>query len=141
MNTVLGRCDNGGMEETIFGFAEHHVHGVAMWVKLIIEVVGVVVIAVGVIFSLVCYGRHLLARDDANYLPLRLSLARYLIVALEFQLAADILGTAIAPSWNEIGKLAAIAAIRTILNFFLEREIAENREMLENPDAVINDEG
>jgi len=54
----------------------------------------------------------------------RLTLARYLSLALEFQLAADILSTAIAPSWDQIGKLGAIAVIRTGLNFFLAREMA-----------------
>ena len=36
---------------------------------------------------------------------------------------ADILRTAIAPDWDEIGKLAAIATLRTVLNFFLQREM------------------
>ena len=54
---------------------------------------------------------------------MRLRLARWLAVALEFTLAADILRTAVAPSWDDIGKLAAIAALRTLLNFFLQREI------------------
>lgn len=52
-----------------------------------------------------------------------LRLARWLAVALEFALAADILRTAVAPSWDEIGKPAAIATLRTLLNFFLQREI------------------
>lgn len=38
-------------------------------------------------------------------------------------LAADLVDTAIAPSWDQIGQLAAIAAIRTGLGFFLERDI------------------
>jgi uncharacterized membrane protein len=53
----------------------------------------------------------------------RLRLGRWLAVALEFELAADILRTAIAPTWNEIGQLAAIAALRTLLNYFLQKEI------------------
>jgi uncharacterized membrane protein len=53
----------------------------------------------------------------------RLTLGRWLAVGLEFLLAADILKTAIAPSWNEIGQLAAIAALRTALNYFLGKEI------------------
>ena len=56
---------------------------------------------------------------------MRLSLARFLVLGLEFQLAADVLRTAISPSFDEIGKLAAIAAIRTLLNYFLNREIAQ----------------
>ena len=53
----------------------------------------------------------------------RLALGRWLALGLEFALAADILRTAVAPTWHEIGQLAAIAVLRTALNFFLEREI------------------
>ena len=56
---------------------------------------------------------------------IRLTLARFLALALEFQLGADILSTAIAPSWDQIGKLGAIAVIRTGLNYFLTREMKE----------------
>ena len=65
--------------------------------------------------------------DDAapmtNQEDIRLELGRWLALALEFELAADILRTAVAPSWDEIGKLAAIAVLRTALNFFLRKEI------------------
>lgn len=53
----------------------------------------------------------------------RLTLARWLAVALEFELAADILNTAVTPSWSDIEKLAAIATLRTALNYFLQKEI------------------
>ena len=53
----------------------------------------------------------------------RLTMARWLAVALEFELAADILNTAVTPTWSDIAKLAAIAGIRTALNYFLEKEI------------------
>jgi uncharacterized membrane protein len=49
--------------------------------------------------------------------------ATWLVLALEFELGADIIRSAVAPSWNDIGQLAAIAAIRTFLNYFLERDI------------------
>ncbi|TCJ40942.1 DUF1622 domain-containing protein [Parafrankia sp. BMG5.11] len=55
---------------------------------------------------------------------IRLRLGRWLALALELLLGADILRTAVAPTWSEIGQLAAVAAIRTLLNFFLQREIA-----------------
>lgn len=54
---------------------------------------------------------------------IRLSLGRTLALALEFLLGADILKTAVAPTWNDIGQLAAIAVLRTGLNYFLEREL------------------
>lgn len=47
----------------------------------------------------------------------------WLLLGLEFELAADIVRTAISPSWNDIGQLAAIATIRTVLNYFLEKDI------------------
>ena len=53
----------------------------------------------------------------------RLRLGRWLAVALEFELAADVLRTAVAPTWNEIGQLAAIVVLRTALNYFLQKEI------------------
>ena len=46
---------------------------------------------------------------------------------LNLQLAADVLETAITTSWDEVARLAAIAAIRTFLNYFLERDLGEIR--------------
>jgi uncharacterized membrane protein len=51
--------------------------------------------------------------------------AGWLMAALTFQLANDIIISARAPTWDDIGRLAAIAFIRTFLNFFLERDIVE----------------
>jgi len=58
-----------------------------------------------------------------------LDYARWLIAGLTFLLAADIVETAIAPNWEDIGRLAAIAVIRTFLNVFLERDIVEARKI------------
>lgn|SRR5262245_15432505 len=49
--------------------------------------------------------------------------AAWLLLGLEFELAADIIRTAISPGWTEIGQLGAIAVIRTFLNYFLEKDI------------------
>lgn len=56
-----------------------------------------------------------------------LEFSRWLVAGLSVQLAADILETSIAPTWEEIGKLGAIAAIRTFLNYFLELDMSEIR--------------
>jgi len=56
----------------------------------------------------------------------RLRLGRWLVLALEFQVAADILRTAVAPTWDEIGQLAAVIVLRTVLNFFLQKEIEKS---------------
>jgi uncharacterized membrane protein len=54
--------------------------------------------------------------------------ARWLIAGLTFQLAADIVQTAFAPSWDEVGQLAAIAAIRAFINYFLEHDLAQEEK-------------
>ena len=54
--------------------------------------------------------------------------ARWLVAGLTFQLAADIIESTVVESWDAVGRLAAIAAVRTFLNYFLERDIAEVRE-------------
>lgn len=58
---------------------------------------------------------------------IRIQLGQWLSLALEFELAADILRTAVAPTWTEIGKLGAIVVIRTVINLFLQRDIDEAR--------------
>ncbi|WP_246268006.1 DUF1622 domain-containing protein [Nonomuraea typhae] len=70
-----------------------------------------------------------------DFTRIRLSLGRFLALGLEFQLAGDVLRTAIAPSWTQIGQLAAIATIRTALNYFLSREIAEERAQVQQAQA------
>jgi len=47
----------------------------------------------------------------------------WLLLSLEFELGADIIRTAISPTWTQIGQLAAIAVIRTFLNYFLEKDL------------------
>ncbi len=66
---------------------------------------------------------------------IRLRLGRWLALALEFELGADILRTAIAPTWAEIGQLAAIATIRTLLNYFLQKEI--DRAARRQPESAL----
>lgn len=68
---------------------------------------------------------------------IRLRLGRWLALALEFEVAADIVRTTIAPSWTEIGKLAAIVGLRTALNFFLQQEI--DREARQHPGRKLRD--
>lgn len=54
-----------------------------------------------------------------------LKFATWILLALEFALAADIVRTAVAPTWDDIWKLAVIAVVRTMLNYFLARDIAD----------------
>ena len=66
----------------------------------------------------------------------RLKLGRWLAVALELELGADILRTAVAPTWTEIGQLGAIVVLRTALNFFLQQEIDKAEARHPGPPAA-----
>src|SRR5678815_1339166 len=65
-----------------------------------------------------------------------LRFARWLVAGLTFQLAADIIESSITTSWESVGRLGAIAVIRTFLNYFLERDVAEARERQREPETA-----
>ncbi|HYY20679.1 MAG TPA: DUF1622 domain-containing protein [Thermoleophilaceae bacterium] len=90
---------------------------------------GAAVIVFGVVLAFSSYLLSELQIRPVAYEHVRLLLGRYLAVGLEFQLASDILGTAVSPSFTEIGKLGAIATIRTALNYFLAKEIERAMEL------------
>lgn len=95
------------------------------------EIAGAAVIFVGALWAaLRIVVEGLRYRSAAVFNPIRLSLGRFLTLGLEFQLAADILRTAVSPTFDQIGQLAAIATIRTALNFFLRREIAQEQRQV-----------
>lgn len=104
------------------------IQSAVQWLRLGVESIGALIIAMGVFMALGQFVSAALSRRAINFNMVRLSLARYLAPALEFQLGADILSTAVAPTPKEIGNLAAIAVIRTGLNYFLSREMREEQE-------------
>lgn len=117
---------------------EGFVMGVAQWVRLIAELISILIITVGIIIT-VYKGLKIYRLSSAEaYNLVRFTFSRYLVMALEFELAADIMGTAISPTWDQLGKLAVIATIRTFLNFFLQYEMkgekAGMKEKSENSD-------
>ena len=71
------------------------------WLRLAVETTGALVIAVGAIMAIYGFGRALALRQSESYVEVRLTLARYLALAIEFELAADILSKVIAPNWNQ----------------------------------------
>ncbi len=97
-----------------------------------VEAAGALIIFIGAVMAAVRFvGAALNRRHPGEFAAVRLGLGRYLALGLEFQLASDILSTAIAPTFEEIGKLAAVAAIRTFLNYFLAKEIERERDEVE----------
>lgn len=112
---------------------EEHFGDLLNWVALGVEAVAGLCIAVGAIEAVT----HLILLSARASRPaivhkrhVWVRFAAWLLLALEFQLAADVLRTTITPSWDDIGQLASIAVIRTFLNYFLEKDIEKYAEAL-----------
>ena len=103
------------------------IHQAARAIALALDSAAVVVVTIG---SIDAAGRIVasLARASTSHGDGKALWRRYgmwLLLALEFELAADIVTSVVAPTWVELGRLAAIAVIRTFLNYFLERDVSE----------------
>ena len=120
------------------GFGEHNLEDVVNVLVQVVEAAGALIIFVGAVIAFVRFLRAAVRPAGLDpFARLRLNLGRYLVLGLEFQLAADILRTAVAPSFTELAQLAAIAAIRTALNFFLGQEIKEETELVRSDQAAV----
>ena len=117
-------------EKGAFYSTEQTIVGAVQWLKLGVEAVGAFIIGYGVLLAIYQFAAHFRDKKSDNLNLVRLTLGKYLTLALEFQVGADILSTAIAPSWEQIGKLAAVVAIRPVLNYFLTKEV-ENEQKRE----------
>lgn len=94
-----------------------------------VEAIGAAIIVAGVVIAGVMYLLSELRIRPVAYEHVRLTLGRFLALGIEFQLASDILTTAVSPTFDDIGKLGGIAAIRTLLNYFLAKEIERAEQM------------
>jgi uncharacterized membrane protein len=117
------------------------------WLKVIVgylavgaEIAAAVVIGEAIVRGILSYIRRLFSRRQHfdNTQVIRLQLGRVLALGLEFTVASDILRTAVAPTHQDISNLAAIVLLRTLLNYFLEREIRQGEQSRspENPGGM-----
>ncbi len=100
------------------------------YIALCVEASAVLVATIGVFDTLGRIGAAIVHRTTAHGTGKLIwrRFALWLLLALEFALAADIIRSVISPTWQDIGELAAIAAIRTFLNYFLEKDLETTRE-------------
>jgi uncharacterized membrane protein len=105
------------------------------WVDRLSEQVIVVIDAIALLVIILGTVEATISLVRATFVPLErrtardvwLRYARWLVAALTFQLAADIVETSLTSTWEAIGRVGAIAVIRTFLNFFLDRDVEEIR--------------
>jgi uncharacterized membrane protein len=118
---LLPKLRSGMMKHWLIVLTEHAI--------LVIDAMALLVIAIGTVEALIRGTAVMLASPSGHERrDVWLRYARWLVAGLTFQLAADIVETSITDDWLTIGRLAAIAVIRTFLNFFLERDLNDVRE-------------
>jgi uncharacterized membrane protein len=99
-------------------------------VSVILECTSVICIIVGFATALFILVKSKQNKSTPLHRRLKISFGGWLSLALEFQLASDIVLTTVAPTYQNLIMLGAVAVIRTFLSYFLNREIKENLEML-----------
>jgi uncharacterized membrane protein len=110
---------------------ERALAAIVQYLTFFAELCGALVIAVAVVRGIIRFIPHILRESgaaDTYKEDIRLQLGKSLALALEFELGADILKTAVAPSFTIIAQLAAIIVLRTALNYFLERELRQTEQ-------------
>ena len=97
---------------------------------IMIEAMALIIIVIAAVeaFFVGLWAAFTLPMGNRRVRAIWLRFDRWLVAALTFLLSADIIGTALAPTWQEIGQVGAIAVIRTFLNYFLGRDLDELAE-------------
>lgn len=103
------------------------INGLAQYAAYFLETVAIAIILVGSIRTLIPYASHCMFSKQClkEYAVARIQLGHSLSLGLEFLIGADILKSAVSPSWQALGQLAAIVAIRSVINFLLIWELKE----------------
>ena len=108
------------MKDTLILITEHAI--------VVIDALALILVAVGTVEAFFAALRSMLSSASGHQRrEIWLRYGRWLVAALTFQLAADIIESSIAQGWDAIGRLAAIAVIPTFLDYFLERDLDEAR--------------
>lgn len=106
---------------------EHSLNVGAGAMQLFLEVISLFCIFLGLLTTgQVIWKQNRRSRTSPDFLgQIRVNFGRWLTLALEFQLAADIVNTTVAPSFEALIRLGMIAVIRTFLNYFLSKELEQ----------------
>jgi uncharacterized membrane protein len=117
-------------EASTYRAVEEYLITAVDYLRLVVEAIGAAIVGFGAVASASRYVLTLVGlREDSNT-EIRLYLGRFLALGLEFQIGADILSTAVAPTFDDVLLLGAIVVIRTVLNYFLSKELDRERQQV-----------
>lgn len=114
------------MEKAVLGFRDV-LDICGEFTEVALNAISLTFIVVGVVMAFIrTFQRKGVIRNaSGSHIYFRMTFGGWLVVALEFQLAADIVGTIISPTYQHLIQLGAVAVIRTFLNYFLSKELNE----------------
>ena len=112
-----------------------------IYVSHALEILAAIIIGLAVVRIIVHLSLLVTRETTTSHERIRLHFGTAVAVALELLLGADVLATAVALTWNDIGQLAAIAIIRTALNYFLAKELKEYEPRISRIDTNVKSEG
>jgi uncharacterized membrane protein len=112
-----------GKGERVANLLDEGIRAILGYLVPLVEAFGALVIVVGAVRTIVKYLRACLEHSPDYMTSLRIQLGQNMVMGLEFLVAADILRTALTPTWNEMLLLATLIGLRTVLNYFVEREL------------------
>ena len=113
---------------------EEWLHSVTRDAVVVIDAMALIIIVIGTVEAFFTgLWAAFPAPAHSRFREILVRYGRWLVAGLTFQLAADIIETSVAPTWQDVGQLGAIAVIRTFLNYFLERDLAELRDQDAEP--------
>lgn len=105
-------------------------HDLINMISFVLNVIGALIILFGVVLALAEFlKKEIFAHDDRIKMneTIRIKLGSYLVLGLELFIAGDIIKTIITPTWQSLGMLGAIVIIRTILSYFLTKDLKDVR--------------
>ena len=111
------------------------------YIEMTISIISVAVVIYGVLLSIIAFIKTEFSRIKGQYSILRVRVIRadlgtYLLLSFELLIAADIIKTILEPGIQELIVLTGVVLLRTILSFFLNKEIQEiDKERIEHPEA------
>ena len=110
-------------------------------ISFVIGLISFAIMAYGALLAIVNLIRTEISRFSGKFNIERVSVIRrnfgnYLLLGLEFLIAADIIQTIITPTLEELAILGGIVVVRTVLNYFLNKEI-ENVKLLKSKSEAV----
>jgi uncharacterized membrane protein len=123
------------MNPILSSFTTEGLHGASLAVGVIIGCAGVAIIFIGSVKAFYLFVRRTLYKDTL-LADIRIELGHYLALGLEFLVGSDIIESLADPTWDDLGKLAVLIFLRSVLTFFLGWEVKEVREEMEEERAI-----